>query len=75
MSMEDLRNHRAMPFLKRGMRVEVLTDGRKGRIASANRSMNLNIRIDGESKSRNFHPQWMLRYFDDSGKTIAEYRD
>ncbi len=64
-----------MPFLKRGMRIQRIDTGQFGVITKANRQGNLNIRLDGERFSRNFHPQWMLRYFDSDNRVIAEYKD
>lgn len=74
MSMDTLRKGRNMPFLKKGMRVQV-HNGKFGTITGANHQMNINVRLDGEKKSGNYHPQWNIRYFDRSGKRIAEYRD
>lgn len=74
MLIQSFRDGRNMPFVKRGMRVEVY-DGKLGRITGANRQMNLNIRIDGEKRSSNYHPQWQIKYFADDGCVIAEYKD
>ncbi|MGY5718897.1 hypothetical protein ACXHQ0_16745 [Vibrio antiquarius] len=75
MSMESVRVDRGMPFLKRGMRVYSTYSKQFGTITGANRSGNLNIRMDGERRSGNYHPQWQLQYFDDNGTVIAEYKD
>ncbi|WP_050916583.1 hypothetical protein [Vibrio cholerae] len=72
MSIQSVRDGRNLPFLKRGMRVQV--DGDKfGTITGANRSMNLNVRLDGEKHSSNYHPTWKMRYFDKNGNVIAEF--
>lgn len=71
MKMEDFREARQMPFVKRGMRV--MHRGKWGRVAGANRSANLNIIFDGEKVSKNCHPHWAMRYFDKSGRMVAEY--
>ncbi|EGR4213362.1 hypothetical protein DDN60_12535 [Vibrio cholerae] len=73
MSMQSVRDGRGMPFLKRGMRVQSISTGKYGTVTSTNSAMNLNIRIDGEKHSGNYHPKWMLRYFDSHGALIAEY--
>lgn len=73
MTLKDFRIARHMPFVKRGMRVEHTYDGKKGRIAGANSSANLNIIFDGENYSRNCHPHWMMKYFDNDGNVIKEY--
>lgn len=72
MSIQNVRDGRNLPFLKRGMRVQ--DDGGKfGTITGANRSMNLNVRLDGEKHSGNYHPTWQMRYFDENGNVIAEF--
>ena len=73
MKLKDFRKHRNMPFVKRGMRVIFTHDGRKGRIAGANESSNLNIIFDGERHSVNCHPYFKMQYFDKQGKLIKEY--
>lgn len=74
MSLQSVRNGRNMPYIKRGMRVQVY-GGKFGRITGANHQMNINIRLDGEQQSRNYHPQWQIKYFDESGKVIATFKD
>lgn len=71
MPLSRVREMRGMPFLKRGMRVEI--DGRTGRICSGNPSGNLNVRFDGENFTRNCHPYYKTRYFDKDGNIIKEY--
>lgn len=71
-SLKDVKIMRGMPFLKRGMRVEV--DGKMGVVTSGNRSLNINVRLDGEKHSGNCHPKWQTRYFDKKGNVIADYR-
>ncbi|EGQ8013304.1 hypothetical protein HFM15_001573 [Vibrio cholerae] len=72
MSIQSVRDGRNLPFLKRGMRVQV-DGGKFGTITGANSSMNLNVRLDGEKHSGNYHPTWQMRYFDDNGNVIAEF--
>ena len=74
MSMDNVRKHRNMPFLKRGMRVQHTHNGRFGRISGSNTSMNLNITFDGDNHSQNCHPYWMMKYFDSDGGLIKEYK-
>ncbi|GIN08709.1 hypothetical protein J1TS1_28540 [Shouchella clausii] len=71
-SLKDVKIMRDMPFLKRGMRVEV--DGKMGVVTSGNRSLNINVRLDGEKHSGNCHPKWQTRYFDKNGNVVADYR-
>jgi hypothetical protein len=73
MKMKDFREVRNMSFAKRGMRVEHTYNGKKGRIAGANASANLNIIFDGENFSVNCHPHFMMRYYDKKGQLLKEY--
>lgn len=71
-SLANVKKWRHMPWLKRGMRVEV--DGEMGVVTSGNSSLNINVRFDGMNYSQNCHPHWETRYFDKDGKVIADYR-
>jgi hypothetical protein len=73
MTIAELRKYRCVPFVKKGMRVKNTYSGRCGRITGANHSGNLNILFDGDKRSQNCHPHWMMEYYDDDGKLIAEY--
>lgn len=70
-SLEYIRIRRNLPFVKRGMRIEV--DGKMGTITSGNRSGNLNVRFDGEKYPQNCHPWWKTKYFDKQGNIIKEF--
>ena len=72
MSMASVRHWRALPFLKRGMRVEVA--GKPGRITGTNGSQNLQVRFDGLKFSQNCHPTWDIVYFDKDGSVLADFR-
>lgn len=68
--------YRGVPFARIGMRVEV--EGSSGLIVGKNSSANFDVLFtDGKHKGGryNCHPNWMFRYFDESGNIIAEYRD
>lgn len=71
-SLQNVKEKRSMPFLKRGMRVEV--NGKMGVVTSGNASLNINVRYDGNNFSQNCHPKWETRYFDAEGNVIADYR-
>ncbi len=71
MSMADVRYWRNLPFLKRGMRVEV--DGQPGRITSTY-GHNLRIRFDGWEFPMNSHPRWEIVYFTADGSVLADFR-
>ncbi|CAI8948083.1 hypothetical protein EMIT07CA2_550120 [Brevibacillus sp. IT-7CA2] len=68
-----VKERRNMPFLKRGMRVQV--DGLMGVVTAGNRSGNINVRFDGKKHSENVHPWWRTKYFDKDGILIKEYGD
>lgn len=74
MSIQGVRDGRDMPFIKRGMRVQIY-NGKFGRITGSNHQMNINVRLDGEKRSANYHPTWKMRYFDENNNVIAEYKD
>ena len=71
-SLKNVKEKHTMPFLKRGMRVEV--NGKMGVVTSGNHSLNINVRYDGNNYSQNCHPKWETRYFDKDGVVIADYR-
>ena len=70
-SLRNVKEKRSMPFLKRGMRVEV--NGKMGVVTSGNVSLNINVRYDGNNYSQNCHPKWETRYFNKDGTVIADY--
>ncbi|MFS1429803.1 hypothetical protein LMH73_022465 [Vibrio splendidus] len=75
MSIADVRLQRDMPFLKVGMKVYSINRKEFGKITGTNRSLNINVKFDGEKHSVNMHPEWMIRYIDTDGSTIREYLD
>ncbi len=75
MSLESVRQSRDIPFLKRGMLVYSTHKKKFGVVTSANRSGNLNIRMDGDKRPGSYHPQWQLQYLDDDGYLVAEYKN
>ena len=72
-SLKNVKEKRGMPFLKRGMKVQSIHSGRFGVVTSGNWSGNINVRMDGDKLSGNYHPKWKMRYFDKAGNVIAEY--
>ena len=73
-SLDYVRKHRGLPFVKLGMKVELNFSGKtkKGVITGANNG-NLNIKMDGHKHSSNCHPCWAIKYFDDKGNVLAEF--
>lgn len=71
-SLKNVKERRSMPFLKRGMKVEV--NEKMGVVTSGNSSGNINVRFDGMKFSMNCHPKWETRYFDQDEKVLADYR-
>ena len=70
-SLQNVKKWRHMPWLKRGMTVEV--NGKMGVVTAANSSLNIQVRYEGEKYSQNCHPHWRTRYYDKEGKLIADY--
>lgn len=66
-TMEAIRKMYGVPA-KCGMRV--IASGKPGIITGTRKdgSMHLTIRLDGESKSKNFHPTWEMNYLTDKLK-------
>ena len=75
--LETVRRQRGLPFLKRGMRVELCysTKRKQGYIVSGNTSGNIQVMFDGDKKSSNCHPRWAMTYYDSSGNIIAQFKD
>lgn len=72
-SLAYIKERRNMPFIKRGMKVEV--DGQLGKVTAGNRSGNINVLFDGAKFPVNCHPKWRTRFFDKEGNVIADYRE
>jgi hypothetical protein len=70
MSLQDIRESRNMPFLKRGMRFTM--DGRAGRVTSSY-SGGLRVKFDGMNFVRVVHPYWRMVYFNKDGSVAKDY--
>lgn len=70
-ALQYVREVRHMPFLRRGMRVDV--NGKGGKVTSAY-SANIMVRLDGSNFSVNCHPHWRTTYYDASGNIIKDYK-
>lgn len=75
--LDNLRKQRGLPFIKRGMKVEISYQNiiKTGVITGANESCNLNVRFQGYKRSVNCHPKWRIKYIDDEGNVLAEFKD
>lgn len=71
-SLKQVKERRFMPFLKRGMQVEV--NEKLGVVTAGNSSGNINVRFEDVRFSINCHPKWETRYFAKDGSVIADYR-
>lgn len=73
---DDMKRFRGIDFARIGMMVEVC--GEIGTIVGMNRSANLDVRYANQQKrgkgTYNCHPTWEMRYFDERGEVIADYR-
>ena len=75
MNLDYVQNQRGLKFIKRGMKVENTYSKKIGVITGGNSSGNINVKFEGETKASNCHPTWMMKYFDQDGNVIAEYKD
>lgn len=77
MNLNHVKNQRGLPFVKKGMRVEIITkDGSKaGKITGGNESGNIDVKFEGTKYSVNCHPKYNIRYFDNDGNVLAEFID
>jgi len=75
MKLDYVKKQRGLPFVKIGMRVELVTANitKQGKITGGNESGNINVKFDGARHSENCHPKWNMRYFDKDGKLLAEF--
>jgi len=75
MNLISVKTQRGLPFLKRGMKVELNYSGKtkSGVITGGNTSGNINVRFEGNNYSENVHPRWAIKYFDKMGNVIAEF--
>lgn len=69
---ERMKKHRGIEFAYLGMRVEI--DGKKGIIVGYY-GMNLLVCLDGNWWGDNCHPWWRVRYFDNDGNLVKEFKD
>lgn len=74
---EDMNRCCGIEFARLGMMVEV--DGDMGTIQGMNCSANLDVLFTNQlkhgKKSRNCHPTWNVKYFDESGALIAHFAE
>lgn len=75
MDLEYVKNQRGLSFVKKGMKVQSIYNGKFGVIKGGNSSGNLDVIFDGKKRADNCHPTWQMRYFDKNGNVIAEYKD
>ena len=68
---DRMKKARFIEFAKIGMKIEA--NGKKGVICGSNSSFNLDICLDGDYHTINYHPHWEMKYFDDEGKLIKEF--
>lgn len=73
MSLDYIKNQRGLKFVKLGMKVQFMYDGRFGIIKGENSSGNLKVLFDGDKKPSNCHPTYQMKYFDENDNIIDEY--
>lgn len=69
---EHVKQHRNMPFIYHGMRIEVC--GKPGVIVGAGSGANLSVVFDGKWHTSNCHPWYETVYYDNAGNVVADYR-
>lgn len=73
MNLDYVKENRGLPFVKKGMKVEVYGDA--GVITGGNSSGNLNVKFEGQKHSSNCHPKSGIKYFDENGNIIKEFAE
>jgi len=73
---EAITRSRGMDFVRLGMMVEVC--GQPGTVVGFNSGANLDVifanRLKMGKKKQNCHPQYEIKYFDQAGRVIKDYR-
>ncbi len=69
--LQEARDNRNMPFLKRGMRCDC--NGKPGRVTGGN-STHLRMRFDGNKFTSTIHPKWEMTYYAEDGSVIMDYK-
>jgi hypothetical protein len=72
-SFERMKKLRGIEFAFLGMKVEV--NGKKGVIVGNNHSLNLDVCFEGRCWKENCHPYWRIKYFDNYGNIVKEFKD
>lgn len=70
--LEEIRASRNLPFLKRGMRLNMA--GSWGRLVGGGTSGYLRVLFDGSKRVSNCHPTWEMTFYGDFGEVIANYK-
>jgi len=74
-SLDYVKENRGIPFVKRGMKIELTYNGKTqtGEVISGNSSGNIQVKFIGDNYSKNCQPNWAMTYFDKDGKVLAEF--
>jgi hypothetical protein len=74
-SLDYVKENRQIPFVKRGMKVEHTYNGKTqiGKVVSGNMSGNIQVKFEGDDYSKNCHPNWAMKYFDEDDNVLAEW--
>ena len=68
-----IKNQRGLPFVKKGMKVQLTYNEKTGIIVGANLGGNLNVQFEGQKHYENVHPTWSIKYYDANGNILAEF--
>jgi hypothetical protein len=70
---ESVVKWRGLKYAFLGQRIDV--DGKMGTIVGGNDSLNLNVVMDGESRTSNVHPSWETTYFSRDGSVVKNFKE
>lgn len=73
MSADYIRQYYQLPFLKKGMKVNLA--GKDGVITGFSRSGTYLIVEFSNGVTGNVHPTWSMTYYDDAGNIIKQFAD
>lgn len=71
-----LKRHYKLPFLKVGLKV--IAQGLTGKVVSlCRKTKTIGIRFKHDPVDRicYYHPKWQIKYYDNRGNLLAEFKD
>jgi hypothetical protein len=74
-ALEYIQTRYNMPWLKKGLRVKELYNGKEGVITGFGSGSYVQIKLFGHTNSNPYHPTNKLIYMDADGVVLGEYLD